>query len=617
MAASAPTGVITTPFYTTANVLVKWTVNGPYASQKIERQKGDGTGDITTVVDGLGGTVASYTDATVSLDGYYQYRVSGTAGGVTYTSGWVKCHTTPPGPTGLSVVRSSGECDLHWNNNSSSNQIAYQIVRSLPPFTPPLGASTTLGPTAANAEAYSDVSGSLGTGEIKYTLKPYFLAGAAAFASNTGTWITLTVGAVGTAYAPTVTPSAYALNLVTTALVLSIQHNPVDSSAQAAGNVRYRVVGGAVWTTVSIGTASSYTVPAGTLANGSDYEFQAQTAGMNGTLSAWSASVVVSGATNPTITLTAPAAGATVATGTVTVTWTYADGSGRPQAAYRVQLLVAGVVVQSVDGTGAGLSWTSAALTNATNYTINAQVQNSAGLWSTVATRAFSTVFPTPPAPGVVATFDQNTGATTLAITNPAPGGGQVAAVSNNVYRDGVLIASGLAPGATYTDPVPALNTTASYRVEAVSATPSTASTTEAVDTTLGENRWCFLNGGDGYTLLGRMREQLSIAAAPDRDKSLVWFEGRTLPVEYAGQGIARVFRVSGEVRGMLGAPDDPDLIGTWEPFAQLSELPAPLVFRDPLGRRVVCSTSAWSIVHDSQGPEASVGFTVTEVDQT
>ena len=91
-------------------------------------------------------------------------------------------------------------------------------------------------------------------------------------------------------------------------------------------------------------------------------------------------------------------------------------------------------------------------------------------------------------------------------------------------------------------------------------------------------------------------------------------FEGRTLPVEYAGQGITRPFRVSGEVRGM---GTDTDLIGTWEPFAQLSELPAPLVFRDPLGRRVVCSTSAWSIVHDSQGPEASVGFTVTEVDQT
>ena len=81
--ASAPSGVSATPYYTTANVLLNWTVNGPYASQKIERQKGDGTGTITTVVDGLGGTDASYTDATVALDSYYQYRVSGTTSGTT------------------------------------------------------------------------------------------------------------------------------------------------------------------------------------------------------------------------------------------------------------------------------------------------------------------------------------------------------------------------------------------------------------------------------------------------------------------------------------------------------------------------------------------------------
>ena len=614
--ASAPSGVSAIPYFTTAQVAVKWTVNGPYASQKIERQKGDGTGAITTVVDGLGGTVASYTDATVALDSYYQYRVSGTtSGGTTYTSGWVKCHTTPPAPTNFKAVRASGSVVLTWQNNSLSNQIAYRAAREKPPWGSGTGAGI-LGPTAANAQTITDSAGAgvLGTDEIRYTLFPYFLAGAADLYPATGMLVTLTVGAVGTAYAPTVTPSAFALNLATTALVLNVQHNPRDSSAQTAGNLRYRVVGGTTWTTVSLGTSATYTVNAGVLANGSDYEFQAQTAGMNGTLSSWSDSVVVSGATNPTITLTAPAAGATVATGTVTVTWTYADGSGRPQSGYRVLLLVGGSQVDGIEGSGTAGSWTSGALANATSYTINAQVQNSAGLWSTVASRTFNTVFPSPPAPTVTGAFDKDTGAATLTITNPAPGGGQVAAVSNRVYRDGVLIASGLAVSTPYTDPVPALGANPSYRVEAVSATPSTASTTVAVNTALGDRRWVFLNGGDGYTLLGRMREQVAITASPDRDKSLVLFEGRTLPVEYAGQGITRPFRVSGEVRGM---GTDTDLIGTWEPFAQLSELPAPLVFRDPLGRRVVCSTSAWSIVHDSQGPEASVGFTVTEVDQT
>ena len=612
--ASAPSGVSAIPYSTTAQVTVGWTVNGPYASQKIERQKGDGTGAITTVVGGLGGTVTTYADTTVALDSYYQYRVSGTtSGGTTYTSGWAKCHTVPPAPTDFRAVRSAGSVVLTWQSNSTSGYVGYRVTRSLPPFTP--ASTTMLGVTAADAQTYTDAAGAgtLGTGQIRYYLVPYLIAEPYAYTSS-GVDVGLVVGAVGTALAPTVTPSAYALNLATTALAVAVQHNPRDSSAQTAGNLRYRVAGGSTWTTVSLGTSESYTVAAGTLANSSDYELQAQTAGMNGTLGPWSDSAVVAGATNPAITLTAPAVGATIATGTVTATWTYADGSGRPQAGYRVQLLVGGAQVDGIEGGGTATSWTSGALTNATTYTINAQVQNSAGLWSTVASRTFNTVFPQPPAPAVTGAFNQDTGAATLTITNPAPGGGQVAAVSNRVYRDGVLIASGLAVSTPYTDPVPALGANPSYRVEAVSATPSTASTTVAVNTALGDRRWVFLNGGNGYTLLGRMREQVAITASPDRDKSLVWFEGRTLPVEYAGQGITRQFRVSGEVRGM---GTDTDLIGTWEPFAQLSELPAPLVFRDPLGRRVVCSTSAWSIVHDSQGPEASVGFTVTEVDQT
>ena len=613
--ASAPSGVSAVAYFTTAGVLIGWTINGPYASQKIERQKGDGTGAITTVVDGLG-AVSSYTDATVALDSYYQYRVSGTtSGGTTYTSGWVKCHTTPPAPTNLQVVRSADSCVLTWRNNSTSPQIAYKVNREKPPWGSGTGVGT-LGPTAANAETVTDSAGAgvLGTDQIRYTLYPCMVSSGVAFYPATGTYVTVEVGSVGTAYAPYVTPSAYALNLVTTALVLTITHCPVDSSAQTAGNLRYRVTGTTTWTTVALGTSGTYTLPAGTLSNGSDYEFQAQTAGMNGVLSSWSSSVVVSGATNPVMTLTAPGAGATVNTGVVTVTWTYSDGSGRPQAGYRIQLLVGGDQVDGIEGSGSGGSWVSGPLTNATSYTLNGQVQNSAGLWSTVATLAFNTVFPPPSTPSVVATFDQDTGAATLTITNPAPGGGEVAAVANNIYRNGVLIAAGVDVNATYTDPVPPLGSSVTYRVEAVSASPSTANVTATIDTTLGERRWVFLNGGDGFSLLGRMREQVSITASPDRDKSLVLFEGRTFPVEYAGQGITRPFRVSGEVRGM---GTDTDLIGTWEPFAQLSELPAPLVFRDPLGRRVVCSTSAWSIVHDSQGPEASVGFTVTEVDQT
>lgn len=604
--ASAPSGVTAVGAYYTAQVVVSWTPNGPYVEQVVERQAGDGTGAVTTVAT-LSGTATTTTDATVALDTYYQYRVKGTtSGGTTYTSGWVKAHTAPAPVTNYRATRSTAAVVLNWTVNSASAQVGYRVVRELPPWNS--GQLSTIGTTAAGASTITDNSPPA-TGEVRYSIYPYFIAGGYTLVNGSQV---LTIGAPATPYAPTVTPSAFALNLATTALVLAVQHNSKDSSAQTSGNLRYRAVGATTWTTVALGTSASYTIPAGTLANGSDYEFQAQTAGMTTTLSNWSSSVVVAGATTPVATLTAPANGSTVGTGTVTVTWTYSDGSGRPQSGYRVALKVAGTQVDGIEGSGAGLSWTSAALLNATNYTVEVQVQNSAGLWSAVASRTFSTLFPLPPVPTVVAAFDPDTGAATLTITNPAPGGGQGAAVSNNVYRDGAIIAEGLAVNSTYTDNVPPLNASVSYRVEAVTASPSVDSTTLSVDTTLGDNRWVFLNGGDGFGILGRMREQVTITAGPEPTRSLVWFEGRTLPTEYAGQQIARSFRVSGEVQGM-GA--DTNLIGTWEPFAQLAELPAPLVFRDPLGRRLVCSTSGWSITHSSNGPEASVAYTVTEVD--
>mgnify|MGYP002683637401 CR=1 FL=1 len=37
----------------------------------------------------------------------------------------------------------------------------------------------------------------------------------------------------------------------------------------------------------------------------------------------------------------------------------------------------------------------------------------------------------------------------------------------------------------------------------------------------------------------------------------------------------------------------------------------------DVFGRSFMAKASAWSIVHDSQGPEAAVSYTVTEVDPT
>ena len=133
----------------------------------------------------------------------------------------------------------------------------------------------------------------------------------------------------------------------------------------------------------------------------------------------------------------------------------------------------------------------------------------------------------------------------------------------------------------------------------------------------MSARKWFFLNGGPDFSVLARLREQASASAAPALDGSLVWYEGRRLPVAYDGQGYTNAIRLQGEVRGLLGSPDDPDLIGTWEPFAALAGNPGRVWYRDVFGRSFLAKASGWSIVHDSQGPEAAITVTLTEVDPT
>jgi hypothetical protein len=71
----------------------------------------------------------------------------------------------------------------------------------------------------------------------------------------------------------------------------------------------------------------------------------------------------------------------------------------------------------------------------------------------------FTVDYVEPATPSLTATPMTALGVIRVAITNPAPTGGQPALVSQDIYRrivgdttDGTLIASGLASGATYDD---------------------------------------------------------------------------------------------------------------------------------------------------------------------
>lgn len=144
--------------------------------------------------------------------------------------------------------------------------------------------------------------------------------------------------------------------------------------------------------------------------------------------------IIPSTVVNPAI--TAPTAAQVLTTDHVTLTWTATE-----QTKYRILL------TNTTPGTGqvydSGWVTDSATrsvvvpytLSNATGWTVSLQTANNEGLASTAQTRNFTVSFTAPATPTLVATPVPASGWIAVAITNPAPGGGQPAVASNELWR--------------------------------------------------------------------------------------------------------------------------------------------------------------------------------------
>ncbi|MET8908395.1 hypothetical protein [Micromonospora sp. NPDC004551] len=166
--------------------------------------------------------------------------------------------------------------------------------------------------------------------------------------------------------------------------------------------------------------------------------------------------VVPSVKVNPT--LTSPTGGGTISTDQVTAVWSVAE-----QTAYRVTLAMnpGGFVVHDSGWrTGTDTSYTvPTRLADLSGWTLTVQTRNTAGLASNTVTANFTVDYLEPPTPTLVATPLPASGVISVAITNPAPSGGQPAVVDQDLWRrpvgdtsDGVRVAEGLLGGTTYGD---------------------------------------------------------------------------------------------------------------------------------------------------------------------
>lgn len=207
--------------------------------------------------------------------------------------------------------------------------------------------------------------------------------------------------------APPTIPQPEVLD-ATEALLVQILHNPLDGSAQTAGQVRVGTAG-AVF---EAGTDPFVVIPAGTFTNGTSVALYARTAGQSGEWSDWSpVPTTVTLRARPVPVLTGPAL--VVEGQTATAAWT---ASGQVSAT--VELLDSnGLVLEAAEVGAAARSHTFAyVLEDNTDYSVRLVVRDS---WqaSLPVVRVFTADIISPSEPSLSARFDPVTATVVADIT--------------------------------------------------------------------------------------------------------------------------------------------------------------------------------------------------------
>lgn len=621
---SAPTGVGATRVSDTQHTIT-WTRNAtsgaPYETLHVERW--DNVSNKYVAIATLSGSATSYSNTNTVANRQYRWRVRARndAGYSGYNySGYLK--TTPAAPgTPTATKTATGDIQLTWAGNSA-------IAENIEVWHAANGvwdgaALATLGvvtsythtaPNAAQTHAY----------RLRSKIATPALTSAYSGTSNT-------VQLQAPPNAPTnLTPNGEVKD-ATGAINFYWQHNPVDTTPQRKRQSRHRINAGA-WVENSIitSTESWGTFPANFFgANGSTVEWQmrtwgaATTGGADGTgASPWSASATIVLSSKPTVAINFPDLGVPVTTSTLTVEWGYFDAEASPQSSWKVWLndnLGNQLEYKTGNGTDTSVAL-STVLQDGVAYELEVQVRDGAGAWSDIVSMPFTIDYAPPPTPTPTLGWEEPTATVDIALTVGAPAGGEVAAVTMNVYRsedEGVTytrIAKNLVPNSTWVDMIPPLNKTVYYQVEAVSATPSAAvSAPVTVYTSSFKYRRIWINVGPGFEKGTFLSPQATIDMSLNRNKTLHEFAGRPLPVEFSGINIDRVFNVKGVL--IRDTTDEAILTPQWDELEEvLLDYPAPACLRDLRGHRWFVSVNNinWG------GPHRriqDVGFTATQID--
>ena len=588
--------------------------SAPYSSQQVQRREYSNGAwsawtSIATVATAYTTAGAnSISDTGTVANRQYQYRVKATNGsGEAYSGGSGSVFTTPTAPSSLvaekqadssiiltltqAVPHSSYKTTLQYSLNAGGSWTALTVLNNgvlTYQWTPPAGSSVVF-----QARVAVDSAGSVGD-------------------ALTSTWRqSNTVGLTAPPSAPSaLSPNGPAFD-AGTIQEFTWKHNTVDSSAQSAYELHYRI-GAAGWTTTGkvASSIAKLTFPADTFVNGNDYQWEVRTWGADATASPWSSTATFTASAPPSVTITAP--DVILDTSTLVLSWSYYDPEGSAQSQWAAQLLLLDEVVESKSGSGPASSVEFATrLADDTEYQVMVQVRDGDSLWSEWDQVTFTTSFLTPPIPFLALSWGEDTGSVAATVNNST---GDIDPISNVILRslDGgeSWEEVGVAPvdGIGFDSTVPLGMPSVLYKVIAWTSLPSSAESEVQEISTVGIV---------GYWSVGEMFEnviQLRVnQGGPPRidlktgvfQKVLHYYAGRTSPVETMGEATA----VTGDVEFVVTTVQDRDQARI------MAKMPAPHLLRLPDGTTVFASLGPVSEKRLAPG-WYRIGFGITEVDR-
>jgi len=253
-----------------------------------------------------------------------------------------------------------------------------------------------------------------------------------------------------------------------------------------------------------------------------------------------------------------------------------------------------------------------ARLENRTEYVVRVTLTDGYGLATTVQ-RRYKVEYPTPPEPIVTASWEEDEGDMLISIASPAvpAGSKQPPTVETRLERsiDGgstwTIVADKLPPSTMYKDRECLTNGTTKYRVTATSAMPSSSVT---IIDALADSQAVWISAGLGFSRSVRLGwnpvtgSQLGLV-----NREVKYFAGRKLGVELSGTQRQRVMQVSA---ALLDSSERER-----QALEDLAYMPAPFMYRDPLGRVLYGSLSDVQLGREVGGIW-SVSAKLTEVNR-